>query len=123
MSITAKPANEIEFTMADRDGTGEVRTNLAAYYKNAYGKDLRYPRLPYVARACPIGIRSLIASSHRCVVYGKRNYVPMEFVDLEPFNSLPPNKLTSDQVRAPTSRDVKRTSADRHAIAICRPLT
>lgn len=52
MSITAKPANEIEFTMADRDGTGEVRTNLAAYYKNAYGKDLRYPRLPYVARAC-----------------------------------------------------------------------
>lgn len=46
MSITAKPANEIEFTMADRDGTGEVRTNLAAYYKNAYGKDLRYPRLP-----------------------------------------------------------------------------
>lgn len=46
MSITAKPANEIEFMLADRDGTGEVRTNLATYYRTAYGKDLRYPRLP-----------------------------------------------------------------------------
>lgn len=30
----------------------------------------------------------------------------MEFVDLEPFNSLPPNKLTSDQVCRTLLRDV-----------------
>ena len=77
-SITAKPACEIEFTMAARDGSGDVRTNLAAYYKTAYGKDLRYPRLP-------------------CVSFGASNYVPLEFCALEPFNGLPPNKLTSDQ--------------------------
>ncbi|KAJ9102416.1 hypothetical protein QFC21_002816 [Naganishia friedmannii] len=78
MSITAKPANEIEFTLAGRDGAPDEKTNIAAYFKKVYGKDLRYPRLP-------------------CVMYGKKNYVPLEFVDLEPFNSLPPNKLSPDQ--------------------------
>ncbi|KAJ9093914.1 hypothetical protein QFC19_008146 [Naganishia cerealis] len=79
MSITAKPANEIEFTLAGRDGTGDVKTNIAQYYRTAYNRDLRFPKLP-------------------CVMYGKKNYVPLEFVALEPFNSLPPGKLTSDQV-------------------------
>ncbi|KAJ9121617.1 hypothetical protein QFC22_002237 [Naganishia vaughanmartiniae] len=78
LSITAKPASEIEFTLAGRDGAPDERTNLAAYYKTVYNKDLRYPRLP-------------------CVMYGKKNYVPLEFVDLEPFNGLPPNKLMPDQ--------------------------
>ncbi|KAJ9098337.1 hypothetical protein QFC19_006461 [Naganishia cerealis] len=78
MSITAKPANEIEFTLSGRDGGPDERTNIASYYKKAYGKDLRYPRLP-------------------CVMYGKKNYVPLEFVALEPFNGLPPGKLASEQ--------------------------
>ncbi|KAJ9122250.1 hypothetical protein QFC22_001670 [Naganishia vaughanmartiniae] len=78
MSITAKPANEIEFLLAGRDGGPDVMTNLAAYFHNVYGRELRYPRLP-------------------CVVYGKKNYVPLEFVKLEPFNGLPPNKLTPEQ--------------------------
>lgn len=78
-SITAKSADEITFTLSGRDGAPDEKTNLAAYYKKVYGKDLRYPRLP-------------------CVVYGASNFVPMEFVALEPFNQLGPQKLSSDQV-------------------------
>lgn len=69
LSISAKPANEIEFMLAGRDGSPDVMTNIATYFRNAYNKELRYPRLP-------------------CVVYGKKNYVPLELVDLEPFNGL-----------------------------------
>lgn len=78
-SITAKSADEITFTLSGRDGAPDEKTSLAAYYKKVYGKDLRYPRLP-------------------CVVYGQNNFVPMEFVALEPFNQLGPTKMSSDQV-------------------------
>lgn len=43
-----------------------------------YNRPLQFPRLP-------------------CIQYGRRNYVPLEFTKLEPFNSLPPTKLTPDQ--------------------------
>lgn len=78
-SITTKSANELTFTLAGRDGAPDENINIAAYFKKIYGKDLRYPRLP-------------------CIVYGKNNFVPFEFVALEPFNQLGPTKLTSDQV-------------------------
>lgn len=99
MSITAKPASEIEFTLSGRDGAPDEKINLAAYYKKVYNKDLRYPRLP-------------------CVIYGKKNYVPLEFVDIEPFNGLPPNKLLPDQaadmIRVAGARPPDRLARIKH---------
>ncbi|KAI5451380.1 Protein argonaute [Naganishia albida] len=88
-SITTKSANELTFTLAGRDGAPDENINIAAYFKKIYGKDLRYPRLP-------------------CIVYGKNNFVPFEFVALEPFNQLGPTKLTSDQ-----TADMIRIAAQR----------
>jgi eukaryotic translation initiation factor 2C len=94
-SITAKSADEITFTLSGRDGAPDEKTSLAAYYKKVYGKDLRYPRLP-------------------CVVYGQNNFVPMEFVALEPFNQLGPTKMSSDQV-SDTLNHVDARSSTVHA--------
>lgn len=88
MSITAKPASEIEFPLAGRDGSPDVMTNLAVYYKTTFNRELRYPRLP-------------------CIVYGKRNYVPLELVRLEPFNGLPPTKLSPEQVSTASNESDK----------------
>jgi eukaryotic translation initiation factor 2C len=97
MSITAKPASEIEFTLSGRDGAPDEKINLAAYYKKVYNKDLRYPRLP-------------------CVIYGKKNYVPLEFVDIEPFNGLPPNKLLPDQVSTALTESDKVENSQRFVL-------
>lgn len=45
MSITAKPASEITFTLSGRDGAPDTKTNIAAYFRTAYNVNLRYPNL------------------------------------------------------------------------------
>jgi hypothetical protein len=50
MSITAKPASEITFTLAGRDGAPDTKTNIAAYFKTAYNINLRYPNLVSIRR-------------------------------------------------------------------------
>lgn len=55
-------------------------------------------------------------------MYGKKNYVPMEFIEIMAFNSLPPNKLTPDQVRRLLLQFAWRY-ADRCSLASSRRLT
>ena len=100
MSITAKPASEITFILSGRDGAPYTVTNIAAYFRTAYNINLRYPnlvsRLWNFQRSCLILVNPALCSVR------SENYVPMEYIALEPFNSLPPGKFTSDQVSPAT---------------------
>lgn len=72
MSITAKPASEITFTLSGRDGAPDTKTNIAAYFKTAYNINLRYPNLVSALedveriRADPYSAVCLVRSEELC---------------------------------------------------------
>jgi eukaryotic translation initiation factor 2C len=94
--LTLKSAEELTF---DKDD-GSKQT-VAAYFKAQYKITLRYPRLP-------------------CVVTGKKTYIPMELVTIEPFHSLPPLKLTPDQTAEIIKVSAKPPADRRDAIMAWR---
>lgn len=57
MGLTDRPAEQEEFVIEGRDGAPNQKTNLVAYYKKQYNKQVTKPRLP-------------------CVKYGKGNKIP-----------------------------------------------
>lgn len=57
MGLTERPAEQEEFVIEGKNGAANQKTNLVAYYKKQYNKQVTKPRLP-------------------CVKYGKNNKVP-----------------------------------------------
>jgi len=94
--LTLKTAEELTFTKDD----GKSQT-VVQYFKAQYNITLRYPRLP-------------------CVVTGKKTYIPMELVKIEPFHSLPPLKLTPDQTAEMIKVSAKPPADRRDAIMAWR---
>lgn len=75
--LTSQPAEGIKFTLNGKDGQPDRTVSVAQYFQEQYNTKVTRPRLP-------------------CIQYGK-NFVPMEFVRLEPFNAIPMMKITPDQ--------------------------
>lgn len=69
IKLTSQPADNIKFTLNGKDGQPDRTVSVAQYFQEQYNVRVTRPRLP-------------------CVQYGK-NFIPMEFVKLEPFNSIP----------------------------------
>ncbi|ORY32296.1 Piwi domain-domain-containing protein [Naematelia encephala] len=79
MSITTQAAQDITFYIQSKGGDlPERRISVTDYWKEYYGTAVTKPRLP-------------------CVQYGKKAFIPLEFVHLADWNSLPPTKLTAEQ--------------------------
>lgn len=78
MNITQQSAADLTFMLNGRDGKADEKISIVEYYKRQYNKVVTKPRLP-------------------CIQYGKKNYVPMEFVSIADFNSIPMVRLTPDQ--------------------------
>ncbi|KAI9636400.1 eukaryotic translation initiation factor 2C 2 [Dioszegia hungarica] len=76
--LTVQAAADLKFLLTGRDGAQDRMVSIVDYYKEMYNVQVTKPRLP-------------------CVAYGQRNYVPLEFVRLEEFNSIPMMRLTADQ--------------------------
>lgn len=83
-----------EMTFVKDDGSKQT---IAAYFKEQYNMNLRFPRLP-------------------CVATGKRTYIPMELVIIQPFQSLPPLKLSPDQTAEMIKVSAKPPADRRDAI-------
>lgn len=80
--LTTQPAADLKFLLSGRDGKPDRMVSVVEYYKTQYNVTVTKPRLP-------------------CVSYGQKNYVPMEFVNLAEFNSIPMLQLTGDQQGQP----------------------
>ncbi|WVQ97314.1 hypothetical protein IAU59_004425 [Kwoniella sp. CBS 9459] len=78
LSVTTQPADQITFNIESRDGGPDIKISIPDYYHQYHGKQVLKPRLP-------------------CVQYGKKAFIPLEFVNLAQWNSLPPTKLTAEQ--------------------------
>ncbi|WVF69797.1 hypothetical protein IAT40_004576 [Kwoniella sp. CBS 6097] len=78
LKITTQTADQLKFNLRGKDGAKDRSVSVAQYFKETYNVTVTKPRLP-------------------CVQYGKGNFVPMEFVRLEPFNSIPMLRITADQ--------------------------
>ncbi|WVQ98061.1 hypothetical protein IAU59_005183 [Kwoniella sp. CBS 9459] len=78
LKITTQTADQLKFSLRGKDGAPDRSISVAQYFKETYNVTVTKPRLP-------------------CVQYGKGNFVPMEFVKLEPFNSIPMLRITADQ--------------------------
>ncbi|OCF32605.1 argonaute [Kwoniella heveanensis BCC8398] len=76
--ITTRSTDQLKFNLRGRDGAQDRSVSVAQYFKETYNVTVTKPRLP-------------------CVEYGKGNFVPMEFVRLEPFNSIPMLRITAEQ--------------------------
>ncbi|KAK8847412.1 hypothetical protein IAR55_005270 [Kwoniella newhampshirensis] len=76
--LTRQPAEALRFMISGRDGQPDRQCNVVQYFKEQYNVTVTRPRLP-------------------CVKYGKSNFIPLEFVKLEPFHSIPMLKITGDQ--------------------------
>ncbi|KAK4686649.1 eukaryotic translation initiation factor 2C, partial [Tremellales sp. Uapishka_1] len=76
--FTPQPASELKFTLTGRDGQPDRLVTVVQYYKEMYNVVVTKPRLP-------------------CVIYGKNNFVPMEFVKILAFNSIPMVRLAPEQ--------------------------
>jgi eukaryotic translation initiation factor 2C len=94
--LSLKSAEELTFTKDDGS-----KQSIAAYFKQQYNINLKFPRLP-------------------CVATGKRTYIPMELVVIEPFHSLPPLKLTPDQTAEMIKVSAKPPADRRDAIMAWR---
>ncbi|RSH92939.1 hypothetical protein EHS25_008385 [Saitozyma podzolica] len=97
MSITVQPAENIVFTMDGKNGEGEQKISIPEYYRQFYSATVTKPRLP-------------------CVQYGKKAFIPIEFVRLANWNSLPPTKLTADQTAAMIKEAAMRPTDRAHAV-------
>ncbi|OCF39530.1 hypothetical protein I317_06689 [Kwoniella heveanensis CBS 569] len=78
LSVTVQPADQITFNIESHDGGPDIKISIPDYYQQYHGKQVTRPRLP-------------------CVQYGKKAFIPLEFVNLAQWNSLPPTKLTAEQ--------------------------
>nr|XP_031860632.1 uncharacterized protein CI109_003963 [Kwoniella shandongensis]KAA5527704.1 hypothetical protein CI109_003963 [Kwoniella shandongensis] len=78
MGLSHQPAEAIKFLVKGKDGKPDRQMSVVQYFKEQYNVTITRPRLP-------------------CVKYGKGNFVPLEFVKLEPFHSIPMLKITADQ--------------------------
>ncbi|ORY31025.1 putative Argonaute-like protein [Naematelia encephala] len=79
--ITTQAAGDLKFVLNGKDGKADRTVTVVQYMKEQYNITVTKPRLP-------------------CVQYGQRFFLPMEFVKLEAFNSIPMRSLTADQTAA-----------------------
>jgi eukaryotic translation initiation factor 2C len=93
-SVTLQPAEEIFFVMDSKDGTGDQRVSVVQYFKNMYAVEVTKPRLPCIQVSQALADRSVEAHTSQ---YGKKSFIPLEFVHLADWNPLPPTKLSADQ--------------------------
>ncbi|OCF55470.1 hypothetical protein L486_06954 [Kwoniella mangroviensis CBS 10435] len=77
LSVTLQPAEQITFEIQGREGGGR-NISIADYFIEFHSVQVTKPRLP-------------------CIQYGKKAFIPLEFVRFEKWNSLPPTKLNADQ--------------------------
>ncbi|ODN82180.1 hypothetical protein L202_02471 [Cryptococcus amylolentus CBS 6039] len=77
IKLTTQPAENLKFTLNGKDGKPDRTVSVPQYFSEQYNVKVTRPRLP-------------------CVQYGK-NYIPMEFVKLLPYNSIPFTRQTPDQ--------------------------
>lgn len=92
-SITLMPAEKIFFALNGKDGQADRRVSICQYFEEFHGSTVTKPRLPciQVSFCCR---KFQTRADER---YGKKAYVPLEFVELTEWNSLPPLKLSPDQ--------------------------
>ncbi|WVQ76034.1 hypothetical protein IAR50_005670 [Cryptococcus sp. DSM 104548] len=98
--LTTQPADAIKFTLNGKDGKPDRTVTIAQYFQEQYNIKVTRPRLP-------------------CVQYGK-NYIPMEFVKLEPFNPIPFAKQTPNQTAEMIKVTAKPPQQRREAIMAWR---
>jgi eukaryotic translation initiation factor 2C len=93
--LTVQAAADLKFLLTGRDGAQDRMVSIVDYYKEMYNVQVTKPRLV----SAYLFIFSLKLTLQPCVAYGQRNYVPLEFVRLEEFNSkLSPTTLDDRQV-------------------------
>ncbi|KAK4686283.1 eukaryotic translation initiation factor 2C, partial [Tremellales sp. Uapishka_1] len=78
LSVTSHAAEAITFEISEKGDKPTRMISIVEYYKQFHGVVVTKPRLP-------------------CIQYGKKTFIPIEFVHLAQFNSLPPMKLSADQ--------------------------
>ncbi|WWC86242.1 uncharacterized protein L201_001115 [Kwoniella dendrophila CBS 6074] len=78
LSLTLQPAEQITFEIQSRDGGPGEKISVTEYYRQYHSATVTKPRLP-------------------CIQYGKKAFIPLEFVKFAQWNSLPPTKLSADQ--------------------------
>lgn len=98
IKLTSQPADNIKFTLNGKDGQPDRTVSVAQYFQEQYNVRVTRPRLP-------------------CVQYGK-NFIPMEFVKLEPFNSIPMMRITPDQT-AEIIKDAAKPPPMRQSASKC----
>ncbi|RXK35353.1 hypothetical protein M231_07375 [Tremella mesenterica] len=76
-SLTFQSADELQFLLNGRDGGPDRMVKIPQYFKETYNVTVTKPRLP-------------------CVMYGQKNYVPLEFVRISEFNPMPFAQQTSE---------------------------
>jgi eukaryotic translation initiation factor 2C len=87
------PAEKIFFALNGKDGQADRRVSICQYFEEFHGSTVTKPRLPCIQVSCFL----LIVWTRANKQYGKKAYVPLEFVELTEWNSLPPLKLSPDQ--------------------------
>nr|XP_018267308.1 uncharacterized protein I303_01293 [Kwoniella dejecticola CBS 10117]OBR89466.1 hypothetical protein I303_01293 [Kwoniella dejecticola CBS 10117] len=78
LSLTLQPAEAITFDIQGRDGGENRKISIIEYYRLYHHVQVTKPRLP-------------------CIQYGKKAFIPLEFVHFAQWNSLPPTKLNAEQ--------------------------
>ncbi|WWC66253.1 uncharacterized protein I206_100154 [Kwoniella pini CBS 10737] len=78
LSLTLQPAELITFDIQGKDGGENRKISIIEYYRQYHQVQVTKPRLP-------------------CIQYGKKAFIPLEFVKFAQWNSLPPTKLNADQ--------------------------
>ncbi|WVW82289.1 hypothetical protein I302_104295 [Kwoniella bestiolae CBS 10118] len=78
LSVTFQPAEQITFEIQGREGGPGRKITIVDYFREFHHVQVTKPRLP-------------------CIQYGKKAFIPLEFVKFERWNSLPPTKLNAEQ--------------------------
>jgi eukaryotic translation initiation factor 2C len=90
MGVTLQPAEAITFALQSIDGGAPRHIGIIQYYEEYYGVKIMKPRVPCVQMKCTV-------SSSADWQYGKKAFIPLAFVKIVEWNSLPPSKLTVEQ--------------------------
>jgi eukaryotic translation initiation factor 2C len=95
-SITLMPAEKIFFALNGKDGQADRRVSICQYFEEFHGSTVTKPRLPCIQVSFLFRFFWNVWT-RADNQYGKKAYVPLEFVELTEWNSLPPLKLSPDQ--------------------------
>jgi eukaryotic translation initiation factor 2C len=94
MSLSLQAAERISFTSDDKKTGKSITMTIPDFFKQYHGITVTRPRLPCIQVSCLLRMGCLSSADGQ---YGKKNFIPLEFVHLADWNPLPPTKLSAVQ--------------------------